>query len=123
MKHVRSYLSALFSALRPLAIAATCALVIFSSSAPALAVWGIGGSDSNPSEGLEKMDTIQEKSEDAITGSIDYANDARSVMKNSQEGLNGVQGAANKENMISPDDTNATTIESKVEEALEEATP
>ncbi|MEL7333847.1 MAG: hypothetical protein AAFN12_16495 [Cyanobacteria bacterium J06560_2] len=118
MKHVRNTFSALLNAIRPLAIAAACALVVFSSATPALA---FGGSDSKPSKGLEQLDTVQSKSENAIS-SRSAENDTRAVMENSQKGLNGVQGRANKGDMISPSDANATSVETNIKEALEDIT-
>lgn len=120
MKSISNRLSALFARLRPFAIAAACALLIFSSMSPAYA---FGGARSDKAKGLEQLEGVQKESEKAISGSIKSDNDRESVTKNSQEGLNGVQGAANKENMISPDNAQGTTIEENIKEALESVTP
>lgn len=119
MKSVRNYLSALLTNLRPLAIALACALLIFSSAAPAFA---FGSAPSPLDKGEEPLDTITRKSEKAVSGSLSKDND----IKNSQEGLNGVQGAGDKENMISRDEAKAkgaTTIEEKIKDTLEDITP
>ncbi len=123
MKSVLNRMTALFARLRPFAIAAACALLIFSSMSPAYAFGGMRSDRSDQSKGLEKLEGVQKESEKAISGSIDSDNDAESVIKNSQEGLNGVQGAANKENMISPDNAKGSTIEENIQEALEDVTP
>lgn len=120
MKSVLNHLSGLFVRLRPFAIAAACALLIFSSMSPAYA---FGGTRSDKSKGLEQLDGIQKESEKTISGPIDSDNDLESEIKNSKEGLNGVQGAANKENMISPDNAKGATIEENIKEALEDVTP
>ncbi|MBE9061705.1 hypothetical protein [cf. Phormidesmis sp. LEGE 11477] len=120
MKKMLNSLSALAASFRPLAIASICALFLLTSVAPALA---IGGSSSSPSKGLEQLDTVQKESEKAISGDLSSNNDGKSVMKKSAQGLNGVQGRANKKDMYSPDDANATSVEEKVENALEEVTP
>ena len=120
MKKVFNYLSTLFSSLRPLAIAAVCALFLFANAAPALA---FGNSNSNLSKGVEQLDGVQKESEKAISGKLSDNNDGKSVRKNSAEGLNGVQGKADVENMYSPDDSKATSIEENIEEALEDITP
>lgn len=123
MKSVRNYLSALLTNLRPLAIALACALLIFSSAAPAFA---FGSAPSPLDKGEEPLDTITRKSEKAVSGPLSKDNDAESVIKNSQEGLNGVQGVGDKENMISRDEAKAkgaTTIEEKIKDTLEDITP
>lgn len=120
MKRAYNSFCTLMAKLRPAAIALACALMVFSVAAPAMA---FGNSSSSADKGLEQLDSVQEKSEEAITGKIDNANDGENVMKNSQEGLNGVQGAANKQNMKSPANSGATSIEENIKEALEEVTP
>ena len=120
MKRFFTTLRALMSKARPVAIALACAFTIFSMAAPAMA---FGNSSSSADKGLEQLDSVQEKSEEAITGSIDNANDGESVRRNSQEGLNGVQGAANKQNMKTPRSSSANSIEENIKEALEDVTP
>ncbi len=121
MKRVYTSFRMLLAKLRPAAIALACTLMIFSVAAPAMA---FGNSSSSPAKGLEQLDDVQEKSEEAITGQIDNANDGESVIKNSREGLNGVQGAANKQNMKNPANSGgAVSIEENIKEALEEVTP
>ena len=118
MKQLKSKVSAFVARLRPFMVAAACALVLFANATPALA---FGGSSSSPDKGLEQLDGVQEKSEAAISN--EGKNGTRNVIKNSKEGLNGVQGAANKKDMISPEDASTNTIEGNIEDALEEVTP
>ncbi len=120
MKKIFSHLSTLYSGLRPLVIATACALFLFASATPALA---FGNSSSSTSKGVEQLNGVQKESEKAISGDLSSDNDGKSVMKNSAEGLNGVQGAADKEDMYSPEDSSATSIEENIEEVLEEITP
>lgn len=124
MKRLYTSVRSLLSNLRPFAIALACALVLFSNATPAFALFGFGNSDSSPKKGLEQLDSVQDKSEEAISGQIDNANDQESVIKNSQEGLNGVQGAANAQNMKNPANSGgATSVEESIKEALEDVTP
>ena len=120
MKQIFNRVSATLSSLRPLMIAAACALVLFANATPAFA---FGNSSSKASDGLEQLDGVQNKSEQAITENA--KNDMSSmgtVPENARKGLNGVQGSANKKDMISPSDANGNTVEGKIESALEEVT-
>ncbi len=123
MKNFRNHVSSLLASLRPFAIALACAVVLFSNATPALALFGFGNSSSQPEKGLEQLDTVQKKSEEAITGSIDHANDGKSVMENSAKGLNGVQGDANKKEMVTRGNAKGNTIEGEIKDVLEDITP
>lgn len=114
MKRMFSYLSMLAAWVKPTLIAASCALVIFANATPALA---FGNSSSKASDGLEQLDKVQQKSENAISSST---SEAKRVVENAKEGLNGVQGKANKAKMVSPNDANGTSIEENIENALED---
>ena len=125
MKNVFTYISAAFTgrkkALKPAMIAGACALLIFSMATPAMA---FGNSSSKASKGLEQLDSIQDKSEEAAaSGPQTGANSAGSVSSDASAGLNGVQGTADKENMISPENAEGKTVEENIEEALESVTP
>lgn len=120
MKSIRSYFSTLFASLRPLAIAIACALLIFSSAAPALA---FGKSDSSLSKGEESLNTVQKKSERAIAGPQNDASDASSVRKDSAEGINGIQGTADTEDMSTPANAKGESVEQEIQEVLEKITP
>ena len=102
-------------------VACACALLIFATATPALA---FGNSSSKASDGLESLDGVRDKSENAAaSGAKSSANSTSNVSKNATAGLNGVQGAANKEDMLSPEDANGTTVEDAIEDALEAVTP
>ena len=125
MKFVLNSLSNVIRAslawIKPLAIAAACALLIFSSASPALA---FGNSNSKPSEGTAELSNVRQKSERAAaSGAKSGENSSSSVRKDANAGLNGVQGDADKENMLNPQNANGTTVEEKVEQALDEVTP
>ncbi|MEL6814419.1 MAG: hypothetical protein AAFP03_06345 [Cyanobacteria bacterium J06598_3] len=114
MNNLFNYLSTAFAWLKPALVAASCALVIFTNATPALA---FGNSSSKPTEGLEQLDKVQQKSENAVSTTT---GEAKRVMNNAQEGLNGVQGKADKDKMTSPQDANGTSIKEKIEDALED---
>ncbi|MGB5914582.1 MAG: hypothetical protein WBG63_06940 [Phormidesmis sp.] len=121
MKQFFNQVSVLFARLRPFAIAATCAFVLFVNATPAFA---FGGSSSQPSKGTEQLNSVQKMSEDAITkGGKNDMGSMRNVSKNSERGLNEVQGAADKEDMISTNSANGETIEGRIEDVLEDITP
>lgn len=120
MKHIREYSFTLLSAAKPVLIAAVCALVLFVNATPAFA---FGGSQSQQSDGLEQLDAVQKKSEKALSSRAeDVTDDTENVIKNSQRGLNGVQGRANKSDMNGPSDVSNNTIEGNIKDALEEIT-
>ncbi|MEO0647159.1 MAG: hypothetical protein AAFZ17_13540 [Cyanobacteria bacterium J06650_10] len=120
MKQFFNQVTDALSQLRPFMIAAACAIVLFANATPAIA---FGGSDSSPDKGLEQLNGVQNKSEQAITeNNKNDMSSMRQVSKNSREGLNGVQGAANKKDMTSPSSADGNTIEGNIEEALDEIT-
>ena len=121
MKRIRDYISTLFASLKPLAVVAVCILVIGANAAPALA---FGGSNSKPSKGLEQMSEVQKRSEQMISKPGSPADSAKSTIEKASNGLNGVQGRASKDKMISPRDVSEpSTIEENIEEALEDIKP
>ncbi|MDY6940932.1 MAG: hypothetical protein SWY16_25155, partial [Cyanobacteriota bacterium] len=90
--------------------------MLFTNALPAMA---FGEMTSKPSDGVTSLDSIQQKSKD-VTKS-----DPRSEkeMKNDAPGgLNRVQGAADREKMIKPEDAkNIETPTDRIENFLEEA--
>lgn len=119
MKQFFNKATALLSGIKPFAIAAMCALVLFATATPALA---FGGSSSQPEKGLEQLDGVQKKSEEAISTNSSKMK-GKNVAKDAQKGLNGVQGAANKGDMNSPNEASGNTIEGKIEDVLEDVSP
>ncbi len=121
MKSIRNLFTKLSAAIKPLAIAAACALLVFASTAPALA---FGNSNSKPSDGVVELDSVQSKSEDAISGPEGgVIGNADKVKENAQKGLNGVQGTANQKEMANPANAKGKTVEENIKNALEEITP
>ena len=104
---------------KPFAIALLCAFTLFVNATPALA---FGNSDSQASKGLEQLDEVQEKSTAAITDAANK-NGTQNVIKNAKKGLNGVQGAANKEDMINRSEANGETVEDTIQDVLEDLKP
>jgi hypothetical protein len=125
MKRIFNYVSTVVTRLKPIAIVAACVLMIFASAAPALAIGGFGGANSNPDKGLEQLDSVQKKSERAIAGPNSGEGDAKNKMdvENAEKGLNGVQGDANREKMYSNQNSEGKTIEGNIKNALEEVAP
>jgi hypothetical protein len=126
MKRLFDKLSNFSTVIKPLAVAFACALIIFSNTAPAMAFgFGKGNLKSTPSkksDGLEQLDTVQRKSEEAITTDNSNALEkvARDDVKNAQNGgLNGVQGKADIENMKTPANAKGTDVESAIEKVLD----
>lgn len=118
MKYIRASLFSFLAALKPMVIATACALFFFANVSPALA---FGGSSSQPSKGLEQLDNVQAKSEQALSSGPDSgANGTEGVTEDAKKGLNGVQGAANKGDMASPEDANAQSVENIIEDSLQE---
>jgi hypothetical protein len=99
--------------------------MIFANAAPALAIGGFGGASSNPDKGLEQLDSVQKKSERAIAGPNSGEGDVKNQkdIENAEKGLNGVQGDANRENMYSNQNSQGSTIEGNIKNALKEVTP
>ncbi|MEM7553080.1 MAG: hypothetical protein AAF378_03110 [Cyanobacteria bacterium P01_A01_bin.84] len=100
--------------------AAVAGLIIFFSNVlPAAA---IGTSKSALSEGETQLNEIQ-KETDKVAGKSYPAPGMKETQAKSQKGLNGVQGAANKDKMLSPSDSrNATTVKEEVGNFLENLT-
>jgi hypothetical protein len=98
------------TAIRILVTACFCAMIFAFNSVPAFAV------ASNPSDGTTKLNEIQKRTDDLTKRTDDIANQDRSVYPSlkevqsaSKEGLNEIQGAADKDKMISPEDAKDTT--------------
>lgn len=117
MKTVRNLFTKLSAAIKPLAIAAACALLVFASTAPALA---FGNSSSKPSDGVAQLDSVQNKSEDAISGPEGgVIGNPGAVKENAKKGLNGIQGKANKNKMSNPANSTAKSVEETIEDVLD----
>lgn len=100
-----------------------CALLFLSSVAPAIAATKtapLSSPKSNPSEGLDQLNKIQARSEDALRAAPQLPEDADVAAK---RGPNEIQGAADADQMYTPENSQeATTVMDKVEEILENIT-
>ncbi|MGL4334738.1 MAG: hypothetical protein ACRCSC_06725 [Lactococcus garvieae] len=98
-----------------------CTIIFASNSVPVFAV------TSNPTEGTTKLNDIQKRTDDLTKNTNDIANQDRSVYPSlkevqsaSQEGLNEIQGAADKDKMISPEDAkDATTVADSIKKTFD----
>ncbi|MGF1491239.1 MAG: hypothetical protein ACFBSC_02055 [Microcoleaceae cyanobacterium] len=100
---------------RSLIATSICVALVFSGAVPALAA------KSNPQEGEASLNQVQEKSEKIL----DRKNPPGYENKNkttTTEGLNMVQGSANKEKMKTDRNSNATSVEEKIEKGLDQLT-
>ncbi|WP_448596453.1 hypothetical protein [Thermoleptolyngbya sp.] len=93
-------------------------LMLFTAS-PALA-FGFGNQPSAPNEGVEKLDGIYEKAEEALDSGLQSMEEVRD---RARKGINEVQENADADKMNRPSNSRqATTIQEKAERALEKAT-
>ncbi len=102
---------------RGMVVAFACGLFLLSSALPAAAI--SGSSTSSPSKGLPNMKNIQENTEEFQAG---Y--NRMPGMKETQEraagGLNSVQGSADQDKMLSPEDAEgATTTVENMQKGLD----
>lgn len=92
------------SSIRAVLTVFVCGLLFLSVANPAQAV------TSKTTDGEARLNNIQDKTDD-VARSAPLGIDE--VTKESQKGLNEVQGAADQEKMISPDETDATSVKDK----------
>jgi hypothetical protein len=116
MKIVASVLSIL-SPVRFLVVAFTCALLLLSSAFPAFA---IDSYQSDPTEATTQLLDIQRKTDEA--GKSPPIG-LRKTQKETNEGLNEVQGAADIDKQKRPENSqSATTVEENIKNVLEKVT-
>ncbi len=101
------------SSFRLVATAILCSLLFISSVYPAQAA------TSKTTSGEVSLDRIQAKTDDVARSNPRGIN---KVTQEAQKGLNAVQGGADKDKMISPEDTDATTVKEKAANFLENLT-
>lgn len=87
-----------------------CGLLFISNAYPAQAT------TSKPTDGEVSLNKIQAKTENVARSNPRGIDE---IIDESRNGLNGVQGAADKNKMISPEDTNATTVEDQAVNLLD----
>ncbi|MFN6463429.1 MAG: hypothetical protein RMZ41_016665 [Nostoc sp. DedVER02] len=116
MKIVASVLSIL-SPVRFLVVAFTCAILLLSSAFPAFA---IDSYQSDPTEATTQLLDIQRKTDEAAKAP---PIGLRKTQKETNEGLNEVQGAADIDQQKRPENSqSATTVEENIKNVLEKVT-
>jgi len=102
---------------RGIAVAFTCGLLLLANALPAVAI--SGSSPSAPDKGLPNLENIQENTEEFMTG-YNRMPGKKETQKRSAGGLNSVQGSADKDKMLSPEDAKgATTTVENMQKGLD----
>jgi hypothetical protein len=109
--------------LRPfrfLVVVFACSLLILSSSLPAFA---LGSSKSKPSDGVVKLDKIEQRAEDAMKTPLSPSADEARARANERGSINELQGAADINKMNRPGNSQgATTAKDQIEKAFDKVT-
>ena len=98
------------SSIRLVLTVLVCGLLFISSAYPAQAA------TSKPSDGEVSLNEIQAKTEKVARSNPRGIDE---IIEESQNGLNAVQGGADKDKMISPEDTDATTVKEQAANLLD----
>ncbi|MGB3535697.1 MAG: low temperature-induced protein [Microcoleaceae cyanobacterium] len=98
-----------FRPVRFLVTAFLGALLLFSNALPSLAV------SSSPTNGEDQLKQIQKESEDVLRSN---PRSLKEVQADVENGLNSVQGEANKNEMKNPANTDAMTVEERIDSQL-----
>lgn len=107
----------ILGALRFVVVIFACSLVLVSNVLPAYAM---GSSKSKPSDGTVQLNKIEERAQDVAKSDPLTLEETEA---RSQGGLNEVQGAADKNKMSRPSNSqDATTVRDQVKGALEKVT-
>lgn len=96
-----------FRPLRSLVIAFTCAILFFANAFP------VAAANTDPREGEVGLKSIQAETD---TVAKEMPPGLEETQKKAQEGLNEVQGAADKEKMKTPENANSTSFEDQLKE-------
>lgn len=86
-----------------------CALLFVSNAFPAFAV------TSSPTKGEDKLLSIEKEAQKAV---MKDPMSMQETQKKANEGINEVQGDADKDKMLNPSNTNATSFKEQVEKAV-----
>jgi hypothetical protein len=106
--------------LRFLVIVFACSLIILSNSLPAFAM---GSNKSKPSDGVVKLDKIEQRAEDAMKTPLAPSADEAIARANEKGSINELQGAADINKMNRPSNSRgATTAKDQVEKVLDKVT-
>lgn len=99
------------TSIRLLLTAFVCTLLVFSSVLPAQAAM-----DSNPRKGEESLNQIQKESDEVAKSN---PRGIEETTEKAKRGSNAVQGDADTEKMVTPEETGATSVEQKANEFLQ----
>ncbi len=103
---------------RGMVVAFTCGLLLLSNALPAAAI--SGSSTSSPAKGLPNLENIQENTEEFMYGNGNRMPGMKETQERSAGGLNSVQGSADKDKMLSPEDARgATTTVENMQKGLD----
>ena len=114
MKSIRLNLSALIRPLRVVVAACVCAFLLFTAAAPAYSA-----NASHPRSGETNLLDIERKSQEAVLENP-YTLEETQVEAN--KGLNEIQGDSDIDKMKRPENSTGTSVEDKIEKALEKVT-
>ena len=90
-----------------------CGLFMLSAVSP------VQAATSKATDGEASLNRIQAKTDDVARSN---PRGMKEVSKKAQNGLNGVQGSADKGKMVSPEDSNATTVREQAAKILDNLT-
>jgi len=129
MKSIQINLSALWRSLRLFVATCVCALMLFSYAMPAYSFPNPFAKNkaeqtvapTKATQGEEQLRGIELGAQKTVNRSQDLLS-ADEVIKNSNEGLNEVQGAADLNKMKRPSNSQGETIEGILQNKLEKAT-
>jgi hypothetical protein len=114
MKSIRLNLSALIRPLRVVVAACVCAFLLFTAAAPAYS-----NTTSNIRSGETNLLDIERKSQEAVT---ENPSNLKETQKEANKGLNEIQGDSDIDKMKRPENSKGTSVEDKIEKALEKVT-
>lgn len=93
-----------------------CGVLFISSAYPAQAV------TSSPTEGEANLNRIQNETDKVGKGLDNEPRGLEEVTEKAQQGTNAVQGAADADKMVKPEETDATTVKDKAANFFENLT-
>ena len=108
--HLNNWLK---SSVRMIVTVFVCGLLFVSSAYPANAV------TSSPTDGEANLNRIQAETDDVARSNPRGIDE---VTEKAQQGTNAVQGAADADKMVKPEETNATTVKEKAANFLDNLT-
>lgn len=122
---------ALLRPVRLLVAVCACAFIMFSNVLPAYSLPNPFATNksanpstvtSKPSEGEANLTGIEKESQESISSGESAAPGLEETQRKASEGLNEIQGAADREKMSRPENSSGETIEGILEDKLEKVT-